>query len=268
MKRSDVPLRLLERYILKELPQKKMRELDKLVSGNPELKRKIDELARDNEIILRQYPPEKTVPEISRRFMKEKNSPRSEKSAVSIKKVLYLPAAMLTAALLFWVILPVIRQSTDAPVFRSETTRIKGTGAALFLYRLKDSRIELLGNNSTARQHDLIQIGYLSEESHGMIFSVDGRGALTLHLPEKGSSAKLTVNRKVLLKKSYELDDAPLFEKFYLVTSGKALNADSVLARAKTRAAKAKGDILSREDLGLGTAARIVTLTIIKERGL
>ena len=69
-----------------------------------------------------------------------------------------------------------------------------------------------------------------------MIFSVDGRGSVTLHFPS-GDRADTTLERGVhALEYGYELDDAPRFEKFLFVTSTQPLDVASLLEQAERKA--------------------------------
>ena len=76
-----------------------------------------------------------------------------------------------------------------------------------------------------ARSGDLVQIAYRSDGlAYGAIFSVDGRGAVTRHLPAAGEQA-VPLAKRDTLDFAYELDDAPRWERFYLVASDRPLRA-------------------------------------------
>lgn len=67
--------------------------------------------------------------------------------------------------------------------------------------------------------------------AHGVIVSIDGRGQVTLHFPaDAGAPTALESGRAVPLSHSYELDDAPLFERFMFVT---AEAPDDLLAKLR-----------------------------------
>jgi hypothetical protein len=67
-----------------------------------------------------------------------------------------------------------------------------------------------------------------------MILSIDGKGAVTLHLPErKGDSTKLELGKQSLLSNAFELDDAPEFERFFFLTSDSPIDVDGVLQEAQ-----------------------------------
>ncbi|HEY0840889.1 MAG TPA: ActD-like protein, partial [Vulgatibacter sp.] len=69
----------------------------------------------------------------------------------------------------------------------------------------------------------------------GVIVSLDGAGAVTLHLPASGNaSAALDAQGATPLPQAYELDDAPSFERFVLVASDSPFEVDTVLQAART----------------------------------
>ena len=70
---------------------------------------------------------------------------------------------------------------------------------------------------------DVLQVSYAAGDAkYGVIFSIDGRGTLTWHVPAgytggSRAAAPLDTRGKVILPTAYELDDAPRFERFFLV---------------------------------------------------
>lgn len=66
----------------------------------------------------------------------------------------------------------------------------------------------------------------------GVVVSIDGRGHVTRHLPEEGAAAAALDGREQALPHAYELDDAPAFERFVLVTGPRAFDVAAVLAAA------------------------------------
>jgi hypothetical protein len=69
---------------------------------------------------------------------------------------------------------------------------------------------------------------------YGVVFSIDGRGVVTPHLPVLGAeAAPLGARGEVALPESYELDDAPLFERFFLVTGDAPFAAEAALAAGR-----------------------------------
>lgn len=110
-----------------------------------------------------------------------------------------------------------------------ETTRLKGSLPTLFLYRKSDSGTEALRPGSAVRAGDLIQVQYeAAGRKFGAVFSVDGSGKVTWHLPEGGNrSAALSPTGRIALKSAFELDEAPGREDFHFVASDRPFSLDS-----------------------------------------
>ena len=119
--------------------------------------------------------------------------------------------------------------------------RIKGD--RLVLFRKTPEGTELLSDGVRASAGDQIRIGYRAAGlSYGLILSIDGRGVVTRHFPRQEERATLLAPEGlVLLDHAYELDDAPGWERFYLVTGPKAFEIAPVLEAAR-RLAAAPGD--------------------------
>ena len=86
----------------------------------------------------------------------------------------------------------------------------------------------------------MIRVAYQANGyAYGVILSIDGGGGVTLHMPLDGNVASsLDSGGTVLLDFAYELDDAPLWERFYFVT-GSAPFAVAPLLQAATELAAA-----------------------------
>jgi len=123
----------------------------------------------------------------------------------------------------------------------------------LVVYRRKAAQAsglpgsEKLSDGAPAARGDVLQLAYdkAPDGLFGVLLSIDGAGRVTQHLPEEGAraAAPLTPVREIPLPSAYELDDAPDFERFVLVTSAQPFAIEVALdaARAVSReAASAK----------------------------
>lgn len=101
--------------------------------------------------------------------------------------------------------------------------RVKGSGPRIFAYLKEESGARLLAPETRVAAGDTVQISYVAGgDQFGAIVSVDGAGNVTQHFPESGNRAgELSQTGEIPLDFSYKLDDAPRFERFFLV-SGKA----------------------------------------------
>jgi hypothetical protein len=113
----------------------------------------------------------------------------------------------------------------------SEAERIKGPDATLTIYRQTPSGSEQLDDRSVAHTGDVIRIGYrVNGDGFGAIVSVDGRGTVTVHYPDGAPTARpMSGGRGVLLSHAYELDDAPRWERFYIVTGAAPFPIETIV---------------------------------------
>ncbi len=95
-----------------------------------------------------------------------------------------------------------------------------------------------------ARRGNVLQMSYAAGEAkYGAIFSIDGRGTLTWHVPAGypgGSRAAPALDPRgnVVLPSAYELDDAPRFERFFLVYGAAPFEIADVAQAARALAAR------------------------------
>ncbi len=208
-----------EKYFLGELPPSWEEGLDR-----EELSREMDEIARSNREILAAYKPEDMAAAIKAKMEGKEETDRGNETSFPSRKsrLPYLiPAA---AMVLFGLFIPFLFSVNDRTP-DNEITRIKGLGEPdLKVYREIQGKSEVLELYDSAEESDLIQLAYqVTAPVYGMIISVDGRGVVTRHLPEESETAvPLKTGGQQLLPFSYELDDAPAYETFYLITSDKA----------------------------------------------
>jgi hypothetical protein len=139
-------------------------------------------------------------------------------------------------------------------------TRLKGLSPHLTVFRKTASGAEELRAGTLARRADVIQLSYTAGDArYGVIFSVDGRGAITWHLPAgyrggSRSAPALDAQAQVVLPSAYELDDAPGFERFFLVYANLPFDVGDVERAARalsTRLAGADKEVLGLRN-GLG----------------
>ncbi len=132
-----------------------------------------------------------------------------------------------------------------------EPTRIKGD-IRLLIFRAGPEGDQELADGALARQGDLLQLmSVVGSHPHALVFSVDGSGVLTEHRlgPYKGGTHTLP--------ESYELDDAPDFERFFLVTSPSPIEAEPIFEQAR--------GLSSTDPLELPQPLRWTSTTLRKE---
>ncbi|HXI57959.1 MAG TPA: ActD-like protein [Polyangia bacterium] len=111
----------------------------------------------------------------------------------------------------------------------------------LFVYRHGPAANQSLADGARAARGDLVQLAYRNRErAYGVLLSIDGAGKVTLHWPEKqdGPAASLQIAGEIRLPSSYELDDAPDFERFFLVRAAAPFSVTTALDAARALAAQ------------------------------
>jgi hypothetical protein len=136
---------------------------------------------------------------------------------------------------------PAVPPPAPPPPLDHHYTGIKGDRAQLYVYRAGDGDRPLRDGAHAARG-DLLQLAYATADAgFGVLVSIDGAGTVTQHWPEPGATraVPLRTGGEIRLPSSYELDDAPAFERFFLIRAGEAFDVAQVLTAAHTLAARA-----------------------------
>ncbi len=247
----NVPDWMLERYALGELSPDQSETIRVHLQAEAEAVRagltpqgdltvRLEALQASDAAILEAHPPRHAAAEIRRRLHHRRAEDDQAGRTTSRQRRRWLlgglvPAAV--AALALIVVLPwgpdeITTIDHDNEII--QTTRKGMEQPVLQVWRETGSDEELLGQGAQAHQTDLLQLAYVAKgHDHGVILSVDGRSAVTLHFPaEPGGSTQLSLDGRTPLGFSYELDDAPSFERFFLVTSEKPIDVQTILDAA------------------------------------
>jgi hypothetical protein len=246
MKTNPVNSWELERYLLGELPPTRMDEIKKLLETDSGLREELSALKRSNEEILKQYPPEAVVPQIKAQV--ETGQEDKAKQPVLFKRLLYATPVFAAALVVLFIVFQNPGGRTVSDIEGLQGTRIKGTEKIdltkphILVHRKVNDTVELLEGGDNANAGDLLQIAYVSVGTpYGVIFSIDGGGVVTLHYPESEDKEPiLDLDKRTLLPTSYELDDAPDFERFFFITSQSWIDVQTILNRAKVLAKNPK----------------------------
>lgn len=177
------------------------------------------------------YPTERVARQIARR-LERRGVPSISWGGVGPRLAL---VAVMVLAVVFSIYLPGPEVPPTWDRKGMDGIRLKGVKPDLLLYRKRASEIEQLADSSVAYAGDLIQIFYrAASKPFGVIVSVDGRGTVTQHLPASGTRAvRLIQGDPVSLDYSYELDDAPKWERFYFLTANTSFDVRDVARAAK-----------------------------------
>ena len=230
----DVPDLLIEQLLLGELPPQEEETLLK----DPLVRERLEKLKQSDREILESYPSYIYAAEIEKRTKSQnivehrKIIPFPIKKKSRIYKNLPIIAA---AAVLILAALPMLRGPLGpSSLSTPDTVRVKGYAPALRIYRENQGGAEVLVSGARVRENDLLQLSYIPDgRPHGLIFSIDGRGVVTLHYPlSPASSTNLETGREIVLPFSYQLDDAPEYERFFFITSDSPIPVPVFLSAA------------------------------------
>ncbi len=209
----------LEQYLLEELPPEEMEQVRQAVLTDQSIGMRLADLERSNAEILRRYPPERMVSRINQRL---RGRAASARRLNVFSWTLAPSAAALAGLLLVGLGLMILIRYSALPVSPTgDAVRVKGTASQLVVYRKTPDGPERLSERSRVTEGDILQLSYqASGRKYGVILSLDGRGAVTLHWPDQREWAgALTPGQAVPLGFAYRLDDAPRGEIFFFVTS-------------------------------------------------
>lgn len=105
---------------------------------------------------------------------------------------------------------------------------------------------EVLTPGHEVTSGDVVQLSYVAMGAkHGVIVSVDGAGVATLHSPLPGRGTALEQDGTTHLSTAYRLDDAPVFERFFLLTSDVPIDVEEVMEAARAFANTDQADTLA-----------------------
>ncbi len=144
----------------------------------------------------------------------------------------FWPLPLAAAAALLFLTLPISPSLQPG----SGLERIKGSGdSILTVYRKGASGTEKLGAGTVVRPGDVLQLSYrVSQNLQGALVSVDGNRNVTVHLAQGGRSTALSAGTERPLEFSYELDQAPRYEVFFLLVSPKPFDLEPIRQTLKT----------------------------------
>jgi hypothetical protein len=202
----------LERYRLKELSAEEMASVETALRTDESLRARLAALGEDDEATLAKYPAIRVVEAVAAR------SVRSERRWL-------VPALALAAAMTAGVVM------LRPPVAADDIT-LKGDQPSLVLFRLAGTDPQRLADGTHVKPHDVVQVSLnISGATHLVIVSVDGAAHTMLHWPLDGNT-KAPAGLKAL-PQAFELDDAPGFERFFLVTGNTPIDVAATIAAAQ-----------------------------------
>lgn len=244
---KKTPAWLVERAAQGELDGAEMAELrSRLLAEGRSLDDEIEQLRQSNRQILTELP-RATMGAAIRRRAAAGAQPEHRRRVIMLFPPLAAAGAL---GLVILVARGIGDQGIGQPLLDPsiERTEIKGDtlpSGRLLVYRQRPGGAsagdsERLSDGARGARGDLLQLAYdkAPEGLYGVLISLDGAGKVTQHLPEEGASraSPLTALREFRLPSAYELDDAPGFERFMLVTAAQPFAVATVTEAAQALA--------------------------------
>jgi len=214
----------IEGFVLGELAPADQEALARAIGEDPVLRARVEAIAASNREILAAHPARVAASVIRGRMAATRRPvPWGRRLAVAA-------AASVTVLGVGLGLLRMRETRVDVPA----ETRIKGLRPHLEVFRQTPAGIEPLAEGALAREGDLVQLTYQAAgRRFGVIVSIDGRGAVTVHHPrESRQAARLEPGEAARLSSAYRLDDAPGWERFVLVTAERPFEVESVVEAA------------------------------------
>jgi hypothetical protein len=221
----------VERYLLGELPEKEMAALRKRESEDEIFAARVRVLREENEHILKDNPFAVLESKLEEVCI---TGEELRKSAYGLW--LKVAAALVVTVGIFTMVAVNREVSTYDNAASSmevamadvdEGTRIKGLDARIEAWKKTGDSAVQMKNLDEAREGDEIQLRYsVPEKCFGMLFSMDGNGTITMHMGDENQAVSLEPGKMTTLPFAYKLDNAPKFEKFFLITSRGSFSID------------------------------------------
>ncbi|HEY0252785.1 MAG TPA: hypothetical protein VGC41_14720 [Kofleriaceae bacterium] len=190
-----------------------------------ELAARVAELHQADRDELAKYPAAAATKQIDQNAAAARISRRRRKR--------FVLAAVTTTVTLGVAMLAVFHTTEHGHPGTDEITRVKGS-ARLLAFRQVGANVEQLENDTVAHAGDVIQLRYNAGGArYGMIASVDGNGVVTLHFPSSETGSTEMSHDTTTLPDAYALDDAPKFERFFILTADQPIDVGQTLAALK-----------------------------------
>lgn len=229
----------LERYLLGELPQKEMREFQERELNDEIFAARVREMREQGKRFLAENPFAVLEDRIEAADNMDGRGVEGSRDGVGHNTLWLKVAAALVIALGVFSMVLLNRnvetfdsQNASMEVAMADVdngTRIKGMSASLEVWKKTGDSAVQMANLADASEGDEIQLRYrVPQKCFGMLFSMDGNGTVTMHMGDGNNAIELEPGKMTTLPFAYKLDNAPKFEKFFLLTSQNsfAINVD------------------------------------------
>ncbi len=240
---QTIPPLLLEQLAAGELSDdRRQAVMRQYACSEDDLERLLEAHEADNAEILRSYPASEFANHVQGHLASRAPRRRAAPSHIpSRRSRLAIPGALTAAATAALAFVALSRDNPSREISPPQRPPLedhiilKGERPdALRVWRHAEPEHQRLEQGDTVHDGDTLQLEYFTpKNAPGVIFSMDGRGVVTLHHPENASSAAMLEQGTHPLPYSYTLDDAPDYERFVLVQCSHDIDPDTLLAHAR-----------------------------------
>lgn len=222
----------LERYLLGELSAEEMKALQQREAEDEIFAARVRALRQENARVLAENPFEALEEKLD-----AVESVRSAKGLNRYALAMKVAAALVVALGIFSavfmnrdvVVADAANPSMEVALadVQDDGVRIKGMSPSLEVWKKTGDSAVQVQNLGEATEGDEIQLRYrVAQKCYGMLISMDGNGTVTMHMGKGYSAVPLEPGKMTTLPFAYKLDNAPKFEKFFLLTSGETFEFD------------------------------------------
>lgn len=222
----------LERYLLGELSAEEMKALQQREAEDEIFAARVRALRQENVRVLAENPFEALEEKLDA-VESAQSAKGSNRYALALKVAAALVVALGIFSAVFMnrdvVVADAANSSMEVALadVQDDGVRIKGMSPSLEVWKKSGDSAVQVQNLGEATEGDEIQLRYrVAQKCYGMLISMDGNGTVTMHMGEGYSAVPLEPGKMTTLPFAYKLDNAPKFEKFFLLTSGETFEFD------------------------------------------
>lgn len=217
----------LERYLLGDLTEDEMQKLKQLEATDVSFAARVNFLRKQNKQILEECP----FSELSKKQPLQLKPKSFKGYMLKIAAAIVIVTGIFVAAFNSTSVYISQNNSNEQNLAFANNNygeRLKGMNAKIDIWKkLGDSAVQMQ-NMDLAHEGDELQLRYLvPQKCYGLMFSLDGFGAITMHMSNAKKATLLEPGKMISLPFAYKLDNAPYFEKFFLLTSNEPFEIDT-----------------------------------------
>ena len=276
---NKVSMFMLERHRLGELDSQDTVALNKILADDESLHSLMEQLDESDRELRLRYPDIASLGLGENSIGRRKPRLPNRSSAFPLpgkKKMRFAGLAAFIAAGIFLPLLYAVfslnggikAQNTETPQL---TDRPKGEIQAdlELLIFLMGSGNAPLPDQTLLEEGNTVQLAYTvpaGKEYYGVIFSVDGRSAITMHYPYRtGQSFRLGSGGRTLLNEAYTLDDAPGYEVFVMAVFDEPPDTETVMRKARETALNNSMSSIITASKTVFDGSIVKTVTVLKK---